>query len=309
MSAQTLRSSYKEHSGYRDWDQRDHAEDYLLFPGNLTPHISIDEVSLSRGELYTFVTAKDKEGKNGRLIAAIKDTKASTIAEVLGRLDATQRQSVREVSMDMAKNMEKAIKQTFTEAQIVTDRFHVIQLIQGCMQQVRIALWRKEMNAQNKAMGEAKKAGRTYIPEELANGDTPKQLLARVRYQLHKHPHEHKGSGKERIRLAFNRYPELDQAYRHAQQLRAVYTQKTKEKAQVKFDEWIESTYHHDHESFYSAAKSLTYFKDSILAYYHNLSTNAGAESFNAKLKLFRTKQRGVRDTSFFLFRLTKLYA
>ncbi|MCX6308078.1 MAG: transposase, partial [Bacteroidia bacterium] len=38
-------------------------------------------------------------------------------------------------------------------------------------------------------------------------------------------------------------------------------------------------------------------------------STNASAESFNAKIKAFRATQRGVRDISFFLFRLTKIYA
>ncbi|MFC2448169.1 MAG: DDE transposase, partial [Prevotella denticola] len=40
-----------------------------------------------------------------------------------------------------------------------------------------------------------------------------------------------------------------------------------------------------------------------------NRSTNAAAESFNAKIKLFRANLRGVVDKSFFLFRLAKLYA
>ncbi|MFK7060174.1 transposase [Flavobacterium oreochromis] len=38
-------------------------------------------------------------------------------------------------------------------------------------------------------------------------------------------------------------------------------------------------------------------------------STNASAESFNAKIKAFRSKFRGVRNIEFFLFRLTNLYA
>ncbi|MFV8375541.1 transposase [Flavobacterium sp. GSP11] len=33
--------------------------------------------------------------------------------------------------------------------------------------------------------------------------------------------------------------------------------------------------------------------------------TNASAESFNAKIKAFRSKFRGVRNLAFFLFRLT----
>ena len=38
--------------------------------------------------------------------------------------------------------------------------------------------------------------------------------------------------------------------------------------------------------------------------YFDNRSTNASAESFNAKVKAFRNQFRGVRDISFFIFRL-----
>ncbi len=46
-----------------------------------------------------------------------------------------------------------------------------------------------------------------------------------------------------------------------------------------------------------------------ILNYFDKTSTNAAAESFNAKIKNFRMQLRGVKDRSFFLFRLTKLFA
>jgi len=49
--------------------------------------------------------------------------------------------------------------------------------------------------------------------------------------------------------------------------------------------------------------------KDQILNYFLNRSTNASAESFNAKLKAFRSVVRGVRDRKFHLFRVAKLYA
>lgn len=48
---------------------------------------------------------------------------------------------------------------------------------------------------------------------------------------------------------------------------------------------------------------------DTILNYFINRSTNAGAESFNAKVKAFRSQFRGVTDIPFFLFRLSKLCA
>ncbi|MET3115795.1 transposase, partial [Pedobacter sp. CG_S7] len=46
-----------------------------------------------------------------------------------------------------------------------------------------------------------------------------------------------------------------------------------------------------------------------ILNYFDSRSTNASAESFNAKIKAFRSQFRGIRSTEFFLYRLTQLYA
>ncbi|MBQ5714039.1 MAG: transposase, partial [Bacteroidaceae bacterium] len=37
--------------------------------------------------------------------------------------------------------------------------------------------------------------------------------------------------------------------------------------------------------------------------------TNASAESFNAKIKAFRTQFRGVGDIKFFMYRLATLYS
>ena len=68
---------YKEIlSGYRDWDQLGHAQDWLLFPENIGPYLAIDETALSNGELYTIVTNREKHGKKGCLVAVIASTKA-----------------------------------------------------------------------------------------------------------------------------------------------------------------------------------------------------------------------------------------
>jgi transposase len=62
-------------------------------------------------------------------------------------------------------------------------------------------------------------------------------------------------------------------------------------------------------DSFKTLARSIqTYYLD-ILNFFLNRSTNASAESFNAKVKAFRATQRGVRDVEFFLFRRFKIYA
>jgi transposase len=47
---------------------------------------------------------------------------------------------------------------------------------------------------------------------------------------------------------------------------------------------------------------------DSILNYFDNRNTNASAESFNTKIKAFRTPFRGVKKVDLLLFGSTKLF-
>ncbi len=78
--------------------------------------------------------------------------------------------------------------------------------------------------------------------------------------------------------------------------------------AKRKLQQWYEKVAEKNIESFNAAAESISLHEDTILNYFINRSTNASAESFNAKLKGFRSLVRGVRDKKFFLFRVSKLY-
>jgi transposase len=61
-------------------------------------------------------------------------------------------------------------------------------------------------------------------------------------------------------------------------------------------------------KSFNTISRTIMNHYNTILNYFDNRSTNASAESFNAKIKAFRSHFRGVRNVEFFLFRLSKIY-
>lgn len=45
INAQKLQKHYKHKvSGFKEWEQLSHAEDYLIYPENITSKLSIDEV-------------------------------------------------------------------------------------------------------------------------------------------------------------------------------------------------------------------------------------------------------------------------
>ena len=73
LKPSVLTDYYKNHlSGFLKWKQYGHAEDYILFPENIRGHISLDETSLTGGELYTDVCNKDGHGRKGTVIAMVR---------------------------------------------------------------------------------------------------------------------------------------------------------------------------------------------------------------------------------------------
>ena len=83
VNGDLLVQQYKKHlSDYSSWEPRSHADKWLVFPENLGPRLSIDESSLSRGELYTIVTNKDGHGGKGTLVAIIEGVKAVEVSRI-----------------------------------------------------------------------------------------------------------------------------------------------------------------------------------------------------------------------------------
>lgn len=242
-------------------------------------------------------------------MACVKGTLAKNIIEVLHKLPSQERDKVKEVTLDMAKNMELAVKESFPKAKLVTDRFHVVRLAIEALQHIRVKYRWKAIDEENKAIEAAKLKNDKYIPEVLPNGDTPKQLLARSRYILAKKVSKWTESQKHRAQLLFHHFPELKKAYEHIMAFRNIYEEQSAQTAIPKFNNWIKKTKMIEIEEFNSVANTVKNNFDNIIGFFNNRSTNANAESFNSKIKLFRANLRGVTDTQFFLFRLTKLFA
>jgi transposase len=296
--------------GFTDWDQRTHAKDWLLYPQNLGTHLSIDETSLSHGELYTILTNKAAKGGKGSIVAIVAGTKAETVIDVLRKLPETQRKKVKEVTLDMAGNMTLIVKKCFSKATQVTDRFHVQQLALAAVQDMRIQYRWQALEAENQALEQAKLNQTDHQPEMLSNGDTLKQLLARSRYVLYKKTTDWTPSQQERANLLFDRYPNLKTAYELSQSLSRIF-EKTTDKLYglARLAKWHEKVRQANFKAFNTVARSIQNHYETILNYFDNRSTNASAESFNAKIKAFRAQLRGVRNVEFFLYRLTQLYA
>jgi len=296
-------------SGFKNWDQKSHADKWMLFPENAGECLSIDEVAVTNGELYTVITNKTAHGKRKALVAMIEGTKVADIVPILAKIPLAKRNTVVEVTLDMAENMEEIVRSAFPKAKLVTDRFHVQQLVSDAVQEIRIGLRREAIKEENEKIKQARKEKKRYHPAFYVNGDTKKQLLARSRYLLFKPSSKWRKQQKERAKILFGEYTELETAYKLSMMFRSVYEYSYSiPEAQEKLLKWYQKVEEKQMDSFITAAESIDLHKTNILNYFINRSTNASAESFNAKLKNFRALVRGVRDKKFHLFRIAKLY-
>jgi len=282
----------------------------LVFAQNIGPYLSIDETSLSHGELFTVVTNKEARGKKGTIVAILNGTKSETIIPILQQIPEKLRAKVKEITLDLAGNMGLIARRCFPNATQVIDRFHVHQLATEALQEIRIKHRWEALEAENEAIEKAKKEKIGFEPDILKNGDTLKQLLARSRYLLYKSEQNWSDEQQQRAHLLFERYPDIETAYKLTQKLSWIFNQ-TKDKiyAFTRLAKWHEKVEQAGFKSFNTLSRTIINHHRTILNYFDNHSTNASAESFNAKIKAFRAQYRGVGNINFFLFRITKIYA
>lgn len=311
IDGHTFEKQYKEVlSGFRDWDQLEHADEWLLFPDNIGPRLAIDESSLSNGELYTFVTNRDARTRERSLVAVVAGTKSEDVIAVLLRIDEQKRLAVEEVTLDLSDSMRKIVRTVFRKASRVIDRFHIQKLACDAVQELRIKHRWDAIQQADDEMEEAKSKGEDYVPFRYPNGDTVRELLIRSRYLLFKSADNWTERQKQRAQILFEEYTDIKKAYGLSHSLRMIFSKNTiKNAARLSMARWYNKVEETGFHSFNVIAATFYEHYDEILNFYNNRASNAMAESFNAKIKLFRANLRGVVDKKFFLFRIANLYA
>ncbi|MDF9831210.1 transposase [Parabacteroides sp. PF5-6] len=270
----------------------------------------MDETCLSSGEVYTFLTNKDGHGGPGTLVAAVHGTKAETVIAVLEKINRNKRLLVEEITLDLSSAMMLIARSVFPKARITNDRFHVQKLYYDALDDLRITYRWMARDLENAEIKKCREEKEQYIPFRYANGDTRKQLLARAKFILTRHETKWTPSQRWRADIIFEFYPELKQAYDVAMELTNIYNKKSsKNAARLNLAKWFDKVSRLVGNAFQTVIDTFTNHYDTILNFFVSRQTNASAESFNAKVKAFRSQFRGVTDIPFFLFRLTKLCA
>lgn len=336
-----LARNYKDVlSGYRQWEQRDHAADWMLLPRNIGTRLSIDETSLC-DDLFTILSNKDGHGRKGTVIAMVRGTKCGDVSEQLMKIPEAQRLAVEEVTMDFSDSMYAIVRKCFPNATIVIDCFHIVRRCGEAIEELRLKAKREAQKEQRRLQAEhrkkqaarvkARKAYRKkhpkrykgkirgrrparlnsrYIPETLENGDTKVELLTRSRNLLTKSPDKWSDTQKQRAQLVFSNYPKIKQAFTLINSLRSVFRNKSIDRNQARemLHSWYDKVAQCTLREVKSARDAIKAKEEEVLNYFISRSTNASAESLNSKLKGFRSLLHGVSDLPFFMYRVSRIF-
>ena len=152
IDAGTLEHAYKyTWSGFLSWEQRSHADNWVLLPDNLGPHLSIDESSL-HDDLFTIVTNKEGHGRSGTVVAMVRGTKAEDVIKVLMQIPEEERKKVKEVTMDLSESMRSIIEAAFPDATITLDCFHIMKRCLEAVEELRLRYKREAQAEINREM-------------------------------------------------------------------------------------------------------------------------------------------------------------
>ena len=244
------------------------------------------------------------------------------MSAVLKKIPLRQRLKVRTITTDLSSAMMLTVRTAFPGASLVNDRFHVQQLISEAIDQLRIRHRWEILEAENKAIREhraRRRAAKTrqerdiigqWESERMGNGETMPQIMARSRHIILKHKSKWNGQQKARAEILFARFPDLEKAYGLFLKLVEIFNKKdVPAVARLNLARWYNDVEAFGNNEFNKVLETFENHNTTIVNYFERRLTNASAESFNAKIKAFRTQFRGVGDIKFFMFRLASLYA
>ena len=284
--------------------------------------MSLDETCLSNGEVYTILTNKAAHGGRGTLAAMVRGVASDTVSAILKKVPRELRRGVRTVTTDLSSAMMLTVRTVFPKAKLINDRFHVQQLMTEAVDQMRITFRWEVLAEENEAIKKhraKRKAAHTraekdligeWEPERMPNGETRPQIMARSRHIILMHRSKWNAQQQARAEILFSMFPKLEKAYNLYLDLVDIFNRKTAPGvARLNLARWYNDVEDFGYEGFNKVIETFENHNETIINYFEERLTNASAESFNAKIKAFRTQFRGVGDVRFFMYRLATLYS
>ena len=249
-----------------------------LAPSQLTDlkYLGVDEVARAKGHDYMTVIY---DMISGHLIGVETGRTAEVLANFLKRIPSETAENIEAVAMDMGPAYQKAVRDCLPNAEIVFDRFHVMQNYSKAIGNQRRIEYRK-----------ANKAG--------------KDLMKCCHYLLLKNADKLSESQTEKLNALLAENTNLNTLYLLKEQLQALWKAETVEDMQADLEQWCLLAEESNMIYLKKFAKSLRKHRDGICNYAKHKLTSARIEAGNISIGMIRKRARGIRDTDYFKLKI-----
>ena len=238
--------------------------------------LGIDEHSF-RGH-YLILTITDLSNK--KLLAILKSDSQATLERFISEIPAEYRDKINEVCTDLRSSYRTVVKKTLPQADLTADRFHVETLARRALDDIR-----------------------SVVQEEsIGRRMNLKKLLWVNGYALDENE-------KKKLALAFQKYekfPVLKQAWIIKEKIIFMYQAGSEEEARERFNHVTMLLETSSHSHYLTVLRgTLKKWKQPILNYFKNKTTNGFTEGCHTKIKMIKRVSYGFRNLNNYIAKIT----
>jgi transposase len=245
-------------------------------------HLAIDEIAVASGHRYLTVVMDLDSGA----VVFVGDGKGADALEPFWKRLRPSGAKIEAVAMDMSAAYKSAVAAHLRKAKIVFDHFHVVQLFNEKLSELRRALYREATEVQHK------------------------EVLKGTRWLLLKNPEnlDPEKDEKRRLEEALKLNEPLATAYYLKDDLRRFWEQPGKRFATTFLDGWIRRAMASGIKVVQQMAKTLAAHRSGLLAYYDAMISSGPMEGTNNKIKTMKRRAYGFRDREFFKLKILAIH-
>lgn len=244
--------------------------------------IAIDEIAIGRGQRYLTVVLDLESGA----VVFVGDGKGADALKPFWKRLKASRAKIEAVAIDMSPAYISAVQTNLPKAVLVFDHFHIHQLFNEKLSDLRRQLYRE------------------------ATEQLHKDVLKGTRWLLLKNPENLDPTRDEAKRLheALVLNQPLATAYYMKEDLRRVWEQPHYAAAQQVLDDWIRRAESSGIPMLRRFAHTLAAHRSGILNYYRYPLSTGPLEGTNTKIRVLQRKAYGFRDREFFKLKIYGLH-
>lgn len=249
-----------------------------LDPTQLTDlkYIGVDEVARAKGHDYMTIVYNMVEG---HLIWVEAGRTAEVFSGFLKQLPKETAENIEAIAMDMGPSYQKSVRDCLPNADIVFDRFHVMQNYSKALSNQRRIEFRKA-DSEGKA------------------------LLKGTHYLVLKNAAKLTDTQSEKLQKLLENNSNLNTLYIMKEQLQALWSSDTVELMRERLEAWCQLADESNMVYLKRFAKSLRKHHVGICNYAKHKLTSARIEAGNVSIGMIRKRARGIKDTEYFKLKI-----